>query len=378
MPKTRITTKVVRNMVKNLDVNAMVQGIFTQTGEGRITGDVETTTYPKYLKIQEKCTRFIQVLRELRASVAMSHFQAEAEHLGAYVDALEEQAAAIFIAPDLKAAAPPAVKRARHQEFTRVYQAVKESNLVKTMIVTCRNLIDHKRSIINLDSLQHRFLTRTAGLSLAPLPDLPALNFKQLYIDDRQGPADSRYILETIHWLFKLSHELYEILSTPDVDVEEFIAVVVAGMDSVKKAVPRCDEAFKGLMGSIGIFRGRFNEYYKDFIATNNPSIIMENFIIDVSHTAETSPRILAQYRRIIAYYRKMISKNNIFSNSKLQSVFQMLDSNIHELEKRSREVAADDAAEEPAAEEPAAEEPAAATGGRKKPRAPPAATRRR
>jgi hypothetical protein len=184
--------------------------------------------------------------------------------------------------------------------------------------------------------------------------------------------------LETIHWLFKLSHELYEILSTPDVDVEEFIAVVVAGMDSVKKAVPRCDEAFKGLMGSIGIFRGRFNEYYKDFIATNNPSIIMENFIIDVSHTAETSPRILAQYRRIIAYYRKMISKNNIFSNSKLQSVFQMLDSNIHELEKRSREVAADDAAEEPAAEEPAAEEPAAATGGRKKPRAPPAATRRR
>jgi hypothetical protein len=110
----------------------------------------------------------------------------------------------------------------------------------------------------------------------------------------------------------------------------------MSSIDEVKKHIPRCDQAFQKIIESVDLLKGNFNGYYKDYTASGNPTIIMENFVLDVSKNTKSSPAVTAQFRRIIAHYRKLASQQA--SNPKLQSLFAQVDANFHELEKRSKE----------------------------------------
>jgi hypothetical protein len=138
-----------------------------------------------------------------------------------------------------------------------------------------------------------------------------------------------------LHKLYKISHDVYDVMSSPDIDVNEFIQVIMASLDDVKKHIPRCGEAFDLIASSVNLLQNNFDDYYKDYVASNNPTIIMENFVLDVSQKAKSSPRIAAQFRRIITHYRKLAAQQA--SNPKLQSLFQQVDKNFQELEKKVR-----------------------------------------
>jgi len=339
----RIKSKVVQSTIQNKDVLDMFHGVLG-TGEGADL-NIEIV-YPKYRKVVEHCSRLLRLLETLRDSAAIGHFPAEAGHLAGYVGALREQAAATFQAPDLGALHPSeqnseklvnysAVTREEYDAFAAVYRRLKGSNLVNTVVVACKNMIPYKKYLIDLTALKDRFLTKTAGLSFAPLPGLPAMNFKQIYISDQLSPADRRFILMVLHKLFTISHDVYDTMSSPDIDVNEFVQVIVQSLDEVKKHIPRCEKAFKKIADSVSLLKNNFGSYYKDFVASNNPTIIMENFVLDVSRTTKSSPRIAAQFNCIIKHYRKLASQQA--SNPKLQVLFQQVDKNFQELEKRSQ-----------------------------------------
>lgn len=348
MPKRgKIKSKVVQSTINNKDVMEMFHGVLG-TGEG--TDLNITIVYPKYLKIVEHCGRYMCLLEALRASAVMGRFPAEAGHLGGYVSVLREQAAAVLSAPDLAALHPPAqieqmsgqavdyraVTKEEYDAFVAVYKGIKDSNLVNTIVVTCNNLVPHKKSLEDSTALKDRFLTRTAGLTFAPLPGLPAMNFKQIYISDLLTPTDKQFILMALHKMFTISHDVYEAMSSPDIDVDEFVQVIISSLDDVKKHIPRCDEAFDKIRDSVGLLKGNFGGYYKDYVASNNPTIIMENFVLDVSKSTSSSPKVTAQFRRIIGHYRKLASQQA--QHPQMRSLFAQVDKNFQELENRSRE----------------------------------------
>ena len=350
----KIKSKVVQSTINNKDVMEMFHGVLG-TGEG--TDLNLTIVYPKYLKIVEHCGRYMRLLEAVRDSAVMGRFPAEGGHLAGYVSALREQAAAVLSAPDLAALHPPgqleqmsgqpvdyrAVTREEYDAFAAVYRAIKDSNLVNTIVVTCNNLVPHKKSLEDSTALKDRFLTRSAGLSFAPLPGLPAMNFKQIYISDLLTPTDKQFIMLVLHKMFMISHDVYETMSSPDIDVDEFVQVIIKSLDDVKKHIPRCDEAFDKIRDSVALLKGNFGGYYKDFVASNNPTIIMENFVLDVSKSTKSSPKVTAQFRRIISHYRKLASQQAL--HPQMRSLFAQVDKNFQELEKRSRE--ADDAEED-------------------------------
>jgi hypothetical protein len=345
--RSKIKSKVVQSTINNKDVMEMFHGVLG-TGEG--TDLNITIVYPKYLKIVEHCGRYMRLLEALRDSAVMGRFPAEAGHLEGYVSALREQAAAVLSAPDLAALHPPgqieqmsgqavdyrAVTKEEYDAFAAVYKGIKDSNLVNTIVVTCNNLVPHKKSLEDSTALKDRFLTRTAGLTFAPLPGLPAMNFKQIYISDLLTPTDKQFILMVLHKMFTISHDVYETMSSPDIDVDEFVQVIIGSLDDVKKHIPRCDEAFDKIRDSVGLLKGNFGGYYKDFVASNNPTIIMENFVLDVSKSTKSSPKVTAQFRRIISHYRKLASQQA--QHPQMRSLFAQVDKNFQELEKRSRE----------------------------------------
>jgi len=353
--RVKIKSKVVKATLANKDVLDMFHGVLG-TSEGAATISI---THPKYLRILNHVERFLKLLTVLQESNLMACFPGPREHLGAYIAALRGQLAGSFNAPDLSGYLQPGAEGGATSaedyakippevigRFTEVFNNAKKCSLVNTIVVTCKNLVTHKKALQDQSALSDRFL-RGAGMTFCPLPDLPQVNFKQIYIDDRLAAADKEFVLVVLHKLFTIGHDVYEVVSSPDVDVNEFVEVIMSSIGEVKKHIPRCDQAFQKIIESVDLLKGNFNGYYKDYVASNNPTIIMENFVLDVSKNTKSSPAVTAQFRRIITHYRKLASQQS--SHPKLQSLFQQVDKNFQELETKSKEA---DAAEDPAADD--------------------------
>lgn len=329
--RIKSSSKAVRATFANKDVLDM----FNET----LTGGSASLPimHTKYERMKEHTARFLRLLGLLRDSACMRAFPDQAAHLARYVAVLQRQHEMVFIAPEI---APPFefVPQADIVAFDKVYREMKDCSLVNTIIVTCRNLIAYKKYIGKEDALRDKFLLKSSGSSVAPLPDLPQLNFKQLYIDPRAASHRS-LLLTVLHKLHAVSHDLYEAASSPDIDSDEFARVVMASIGDIKKQVPRCNEAFDVLASCVDILRSNFGGYHKDYTASGNPTIIMENFVLDVSKATKQSPKVTAQFRRIIAHYRKVSQQGAI--QPKLQAVFACANANFREIEHKNRAGAA-------------------------------------
>ena len=82
--------------------------------------------------------------------------------------------------------------------------------------------------------------------------------------------------------LFNTTYDIYQIITSPDIDISEFSDIIVDSIKQARKMIPRANKAFKKIEESVELLKDNFQNYYKDFITTKNPTIIIENFILDV------------------------------------------------------------------------------------------------
>jgi len=94
----------------------------------------------------------------------------------------------------------------------------------------------------------------------------------------------------------------------------------------VRKQIPRCDDAFNKIESSIGLLKGNFDRYYKDFVQSGNPGVIIEQFVGDVAKSAEADRKITRQFRQIITFYRKKIQSVNPKDNPQIPKIFGMIE----------------------------------------------------
>jgi hypothetical protein len=346
MSRGRIKCKVVESTIQNKDVLDMFHEVL---GTGDKVDLNLGVVYPKYLAIRDHCGRFIRLLEALGQAPCLEAAPGGREAISAYAAKLRADHAEAFAAADLAAAHPPTPLEAatglvarldqvtfeEYSAFAEVYRGVKGCGLVNAIVVTVKNLLPHKGSLKDRAKLRDRFL-KASGSTLSPLPDLPELNFKQLYISDRLSAGDRSFLLMILHKLYTVGHDVYEAVLAPDVDVQQFVQVILSSLEDVKRAIPRCDEAFDKIRESVGLLEGNFDGYWKDCVASGNPTIIMENFVLDVSKNTRASPKITAQFRRIIGFYREQAKTKA--DNPKLRTLFQQVDKNFQELERQSRE----------------------------------------
>lgn len=358
MSKIKIKSKVVKSTLQNKDVIDMFHGVIGTDGASI------SIIHPKYELIETNVKRFLQVLDILHNVKFMCYFESFRDNLDMYLFSLRRQFAEAFKAPSLEpyfAASGELVHKLAPVSrdyskvpvdivnvFNEIYSEVKKCNLINTIIETCKNLIQYKKSIEDINDLKDKFLLK-GGMNFSPLPFL-IFNFKKIYIDDRLSEDNKDFILTILHKLYTISHEIYDTLSSPDIDVNEFVTIIMSSIDDVKKQIPRCDQAFNKISESVGLLKGNFNSYYKDYISSNNPTIIMENFVLDVSKNTRASPVLTAQFRKIISHYRKIASQQA--NNPKLQTLFQQVDKNFQELERQRKKADdADDDADDDAAD---------------------------
>lgn len=341
----KIRSKLVKSTINNKDILETFQELLGASE----TNACLPVAHPKYVKLQTHVNRFLRLSSMFHDSLMMTKFPDIKVDFKSYITSLEKNFNESFNAPDLEQycikshdtlaghnydTVPPDVKL----EFSKAFTYIKKCNIVNIIIVICKNLLQYTKHIEDKKNLNDIFLTRSAGNIIDPFPDLPQLNFKRLYNSDIVDANDKQFILMFLSKLYEITHDVYTSLSSPDVDVNEFIAIIIGSIDQIKRHIPRCNEAFDKIVESVDILKNNFDGYYKDFLSSNNnTAIIMENFVLDVSKKTKATPRLTAQFRKIISYYRKMSSQNS--SDPRLKTLFKHVERNFTELEKHQNDL---------------------------------------
>lgn len=228
----------------------------------------------------------------------------------------------------------------QRKAFSEIYESLKKHFLVGDFLAMCNNLIVYRTFIENVDSLDYKFILKLGGVEFCPIPaSITALNFKRIFtlitteesMSAQTKQEVCKFLMLVLNKLYTISHKLYKTITSPDIDVDEFVDVIVQNIAEVKKHIPRCDKAFKKIEESVHLLRDNFSTYYKDFMTTQNQMTIMEDFVLDVAKTTKADPQTTQQFRQIINFYRKQAATK--VKDPRLKMLFEKVDSNFRKLD---------------------------------------------
>lgn len=240
-------------------------------------------------------------------------------------------------------------------ELGETYKNLKDSELVKSVIMTYRQLkealaaeverqkikaelLDTEHDLHDKTKLKAGFIKKSLG-DVLHLFSFSSLNFKELYLSSYIGAATapkSMYntVLFVLYLIYHRCDQIYKLVSSPDIDVDKFAEALVNNIQTIKKQIPRCDEAFSKIEESVNLLRDNFGGYYKDFITSQNPGIIVENFVLDVAKDSKANFKVTQQFKQIIAFYKKRMQGQ--IKDPKIKRIFDLVGANLDVLEKKT------------------------------------------
>ena len=283
---------------------------------------------PKYEKIKERVNSLTKILSAATNDVLRKSFPDEksgCDDIIKYVDSLSS----------IKFKDVPPIEMMTPEEsrvFSQDYLEIKSNNDIKIIILTCKNLIGYSNKFNVGEDFDDSFIARIPGFDFSPLP-FSSLNIKRIWSSKNITDRIKKYIFTVLKIVLDISKEVYKTLTSPDVNVKEFSKAIISSIAQVKKQIPRCEKAFLKIEQSVSLLEGNFDGYYKDFIQSQNPSTIIESFVIDVSNSGGADSQTTRQFRRIINYYRK--ATQGKIKDPKIKKVFDMLNENFSEMEKK-------------------------------------------
>jgi hypothetical protein len=323
MGRGRKQFKVVQSSGNDLDQEELM-GMFQQ-----LTGD-PTKLDPeivkdKYERLKHAITRCNKLLRKFKEAILDRlttrigkdpFFDHEVKNLLEYLDRAEQY---IDETPT-------------DENLIHIYQAMKESFVIEEYLKVCKNLRQGEECIKDRANLSDTFIKRAVGEELF-IFDFSKINFKHLFthileenISNKKELEDAKtYILLTFNMLYITTQDIYNIVSSPDVDIDKLSELIVQAIGAAKKQIPRCDKAFRLIENSVDLLKNGMSSYYKDFVASGNPVVIFENFINDLSGDLHIDTQTMGQFKRIIFHFRKR-AESLPQKNTKLDGVFQTLD----------------------------------------------------
>jgi hypothetical protein len=231
------------------------------------------------------------------------------------------------------------------KKLGEVYKAVKESNVLDRIIVAVRDLrkiveeskTRHSRSIHDIEDkekLRDEFISRHDNDFLQIMPSVFGIDFKQLWMHPRMDRELKKRIVYSLHLILKRGNTIVHNIMSPDIDVERFSTILIENIDKVRKHIPRCDKAFNKIKQSVHLLKNNFGGYYRDFVVSQNPGIIIENFILDVSNDSRADLETTRQFRKIINFYQEKMRGQ--IKDPKIQKIFDMVGDNLNILEQKT------------------------------------------
>lgn len=204
-----------------------------------------------------------------------------------------------------------------------VFKRLKDEGIIHTIVVTSGRLGKYSKSLEDKENLRDDFIKREPGLTFRPL-SFTNLEFKSLWVSEKLTNMAKKYILNILSHTYSIGHQIYQLITSPNIDIKKFSKVLIDNIDSMKKRIPRCDKAFDVIANSVHLLEDNFDGYYKTSVEAENPSLIIESFIIDVSTKQKSSASITTQFRKIIMFMKRQSANNK---DPRVAKLFKILNS---------------------------------------------------
>jgi hypothetical protein len=211
------------------------------------------------------------------------------------------------------------------------YRKVKTSQVIKKIMVTSSNLSPFKVNLSSVDG-SDTFIKREPGNTFTPL-GFSSLDLKLIWNYDVE-PKCLKFILSILQHTFKLSYDIYDIIFSPDVDITEFSSAIFSTISGLRKQIPRCDKAFDIIENSVNMLQSNFKDYFRLSVESENPSTILESFVIDVASTQKANPVVTTQFRRIVSFMKKNAGNTN---DPRVKKLFNMLNTQFTKIDSELR-----------------------------------------
>ena len=216
-----------------------------------------------------------------------------------------------------------ALRNSSADEVNTLYKKLKNTKEVQTIVTISGNLGKYQRYLSDKDNLGDEFIKREPGLSLKPIT-FTNLDLKILWSSDKLSVMAKKYILNILSHTYIIGHKMYQTITSPDVDIKKFSKVLIDNIDKMKKQIPRCNKAFDIIAKSVSLLENKFEGYYKTSVEAENPSIIIESFIIDVSMSQKANASITSQFRKIIMFMKRQSANSK---DPRVSKLFKILNS---------------------------------------------------
>jgi len=344
MSRAKVKVKKIK-----VGVGMKDEGIAEMFNQMLGTGSVNLSiAYPKYKRIQNICDQLVGLFEMVAKSpfmVKRTQFTKEREELTQFCINARTTCAELF-SVDLSDYEwnLSLVEAELQTKFTMQYEKVKTDKLIGLFVIMCDRLVEYKKNFENENEFRPKFINAMPGVEWKPFP-FSGLNLKQVFsmLDLTQVCHTASFFMTVLHKSYKFSRQLFQELQSPDIDVDQFVEVITTNLKEIQKQpeLHRCREAFQKLNESVDLLKNNFNGYYRDFVGTKDSTIIMQNFILDVGKSTNSDASVTAQFRKIIAYYRKASQQQS--TNPKLKMLFDKVNETFKDLDKKSENIQKDE-----------------------------------
>ncbi len=223
------------------------------------------------------------------------------------------------------------------EEINGLYRKLKENTYVRNLILLCSKLRRYESNFTDQNNLKENFVNQEPGLTFQ-IFDFSSLDLKALWASDRIKSSVKRYVLTVLANIYKHTHAIYKCVTSPDVDVEKFTEMLINAIGELKKQpqLHRCHNAFRRIEQSVHLLRDKFDDYYRDSIASENADMLVMNFIVDVSNQGGANATLAREFRTIIKYMHEVSNKTGKSKDPNVQKIFKMLNNNFTLMEKNT------------------------------------------
>jgi len=224
------------------------------------------------------------------------------------------------------------------KDLIRFYLTVKDNKIIKDSINICKNLVMYKKYIEDNENLSDNFIksSKSREIKIFPFCDF---DIKYIYGFSKIDESIKRYILIFLNMIYTTTYDIYQVITSPDIDISKFSEIIISSIAQAKKMIPRAGKAFKKIEESVELLQNNFGGYYKDFISTKNPSIIIENFILDCGKEQNDNVDLdlARQFKRIAMFYKKKSAGK--IKDERINQIFALLDKNFAMLDVKDEDI---------------------------------------
>lgn len=350
MPKG-YKTKTIKSTLDDTDVQAILRRMLDDAGSIHIT-------YDKYLRYKAESESYLGLLKFIRDVCADSTMFDIPYNLNIneYISRYETAIASDFNVPDLRLYIDRSKIAPRDQyenipqeikdSFVESYKFIEDHSMCSKDILSTRvqmnplqsvfqRLEDKKWVYIDHKNITDKFITSASDYILAPIENLPQLNFAQMY--NYANDCFRPLIISVLSKIYKCCDDFYNIVMIPNSDPDYFVTIVVSAIEKLQQALPNCKEAFDKINSSVGLLKEHYKDYYVDLKNTDSVAGVIDQFLTDVKNQDEVPIKVAVQFNEIIRYFRKL-SKTNKVNDPIMEKMFKGVTKNLKEVNKIARE----------------------------------------